>query len=1012
MGGGGSATVGGSAALAANTGGGLTFAGTGATTLSGSNNYSGVTSITAGTLTLANSAALYGSTFNVGGAGTLNFGTLTAATFGGLQGTAGTVTLANATPAAVALSVGASGLNNTFSGALTGSGSVLKVGVGTLVLGGTNNYSGGTQINGGVLQFTSTNAVPAGAGSVTVNTGGILAATGAYPTINAWLASGSIAASSAGAVGLASGYADTDVNFTTGAPPGSGYNSLSLGAIGAVTYGGTIEPGAGGYMLGGGGALTLQTSLTGANNVTVAGPGSVVLAAAPSYTGNTTVSGAGTLDLGGNTLSTAATVTIVSGTLQDGTINNSGSYAVQGGTVSAVLAGSAGLTKTTAASLLLTNANTYLGPTTISAGTLQLGSGAPGNDGSLATSGLTNNGTLYYNLAGGQTAAYSISGSGNLALAGGGLNLAGTNNIYTGTTNVNGGTLAISGNLNSTGEVMVGDGAGLAGVLAVAGTLVANRNANPSLDIGGVIGGVGDLRILPGASVATTSEFHLGGNGSGTGGFGAATVTGGNFSIGSWFLIPGGGQGIFNQSGGTVSQTSQNTVVACLGSSNMGVANFSGSANFNTVGTLYLMQNTGAGDNAIVNISGSASVTAVTNVQFGGNGSNSGDNGILNLNGGTLATKQVLNGGNTNAGSTWLLNFNGGTLRAYSGASAAFMTIAGNSSAYVYSGGGTIDNNGQAITIGQSLLAPSGSGVSTNTSGLSFGGANSGYIDTPVVLVTGGSGSGATAVATVTGGQVTGIQITNPGTGYIGSPTFTLYGGGGSATVNGTVPLAANGAPPGSGGLTFVGTGTTTLSGTNTYTGPTVVTAGTLLATQTASLPNYGAAGLLAVASSATLEVPARRRPELDRGQHQLPAQRGGQLRRRIGLRGERGHRHFLLLCQRPRRQPARQELHHGRSRDVHFDRVEQLYWHDDDLRRHAAIGHRRARQRRLAGHQRDCQQQHALLQPGRQPDRQLRHQRHGQRDGDGRPVDPQRQHRRRKQRYADQRRLDLGRNQ
>ena len=89
----------------------------------------------------------------------------------------------------------------------------------------------------------------------------------------------------------------------------------------------------------------------------------------------------------------------------------------------------------------------------------------------------------------------------------------------------------------------------------------------------------------------------------------------------------------------------------------------------------------------------------------------------------------------------------------------------GLNSAYVDSSGGTINNGGYAITVPQALLAPSGSGVSS-TSGLTFGGANSGYIDAPVVVITGGAGSGATAVATVSGGQVTGIQITNPGNGY------------------------------------------------------------------------------------------------------------------------------------------------------------------------------------------------------------------------------------------------------
>ncbi len=522
--------------------------------------------------------------------------------------------------------------------AANGGGGMTFAGAGTTTLTGSNTYSGGTTINGGLLVFSSSSALPA-TGTITINSPGALLSTGPYSTLNAWLTSGLIATSSSGAIALTANV-PTDVNMGS-----LGYNSLSLGAVGSVTYGGTLEPGSNGYFLGGGGGtLIFTTSLTGTNSLVVGNGGAVVL----------------------------------------------------------------------------TTSNTYTGATTVSTGTLQLGTGTAGNDGSLtATSGMTNNGALVYNLAGSQTANYNIIGSGSLTKAGNaGLTLAGANNNYTGTTSVNGGTLNLSGYLNTTGEVMVADAAGAVGTLAVTGTLLANRNANPSLDIGGVTSGVGDLRVFPGAVINTASEFHLGG---GATGYGGLTVSGGSITIGSWFLISEGAYGVLNQSGGTINQTGANTVVGCIGSTaNIGVANFAGNAAFNTSGTLYLLQNTGANVNGIVSISGSASVTAAA-VQFGGNAVNSGDNGILNLNGGTLATASVLLGSNTGA-STWTFNFNGGMLKATAGGN--FMN--GMTSAYVRSGGGTINNNGLSITIGQSLLAPSGSGVST-TSGLTFGGANSGY---------------------------------------------------------------------------------------------------------------------------------------------------------------------------------------------------------------------------------------------------------------------------------------------
>jgi len=57
-----------------------------------------------------------------------------------------------------------------------------------------------------------------------------------------------------------------------------------------------------------------------------------------------------------------------------------------------------------------------------------------------------------------------------------------------------------------------------------------------------------------------------------------------------------------------------------------------------------------------------------------------------------------------------------------------------------------------------------------------------GYTSAPTVAFTGGGGTGATAVATVTGGVVTGIQVTNGGSGYTSNPTVLVTGVGTGAT--------------------------------------------------------------------------------------------------------------------------------------------------------------------------------------------------------------------------------------
>jgi autotransporter-associated beta strand protein len=238
----------------------------------------------------------------------------------------------------------------------------------------------------------------------------------------------------------------------------------------------------------------------------------------------------------------------------------------------------------------------------------------------------------------------------------------------------------------------------------------------------------------------------------------------------------------------------------------------------------------------ILNVSGSAVVNLAGGpLQFGLSGYTTV--GTVNLLGGTVTANSVGVAGT----STSLLNFNGGTLQA-GAASATFMQ--GLTEATIYSGGAIIDDGGNAITIAQPLLTPAGNGVSSIP--VATGGA--GYLDTPIVTISGGGGAGATAVAKVSGGAVTGITITSPGTGYTSAPTVTLFGGGySSAATLGTATIAPNTG----GGLTKQNAGTLTLTGANTYTGNTTVNGGTLEMAQP-TIPTYST---VTVASGAVLQL-------------------------------------------------------------------------------------------------------------------------------------------------------------
>jgi len=112
-----------------------------------------------------------------------------------------------------------------------------------------------------------------------------------------------------------------------------------------------------------------------------------------------------------------------------------------------------------------------------------------------------------------------------------------------------------------------------------------------------------------------------------------------------------------------------------------------------------------------------------------------------------------------------------------------------------------------SMTVGSGANGFSCSNTTNGVTSIALNAGGSGYTSVPTIGFTGGGGSGATAVATVTANVITAITITNPGTGYTSAPAVTITGGGGTggsatastgsaATCTTTAVTLANAASP------------------------------------------------------------------------------------------------------------------------------------------------------------------------------------------------------------------------
>ena len=608
--------------------GALFKTGTGTLTLAGANAYLGGTTISGGTLALADAGSLAnasavsvasGATFNI--AGLTTGGTAIGRLTGNGSVLLGTKTLTTGIAA-----------DTVFDGDLQGTGGLVKQGGGTFFLNGANTYTGATTVQAGRLSVGST-AADSGAriaGAVDVASGATLSGFGSIGgnvTIDggAHLAPGDPAAGNGigtlrieGDLALNTG---SQLDFDIGAPSGTAsvpgqsdnvevggnlsiaastlnvrnaggmgpglYNLFKWGGSLSVTGGGFAPPAGmtlqtlvgskqinlitgAGYTLnfwngnglaspsqmGGGDGTWSATSPTWADETGVASgplqpqPGFAIFGGAA---GNVTVSTAdGAVTASGMQFAsdgyrlTGDTITLVADAGHPAPVEvrvGDGSSASAGwnANIANVIAGTDGLAKTGAGTLVLSGANTYSGGTTVRAGTLQVAadnnlgvaSGGLALDGGTlrATSGFASSRAVSLGAGGGgfdvdliQTLRLNgtVSGDGGLVKTGEGTLVLGSANSYGGGTAVNAGSLeaAVSDALG-TGPVSVGTGAVLifsGNAQAGAQTITAAERTSPTVNAGQVLfrdnASAGNARfVLNTDSVAEFGGASSAGNG-------------------------------------------------------------------------------------------------------------------------------------------------------------------------------------------------------------------------------------------------------------------------------------------------------------------------------------------------------------------------------------------------------------------------------------------------------------------------------------------------------------------
>ncbi|MFC4764862.1 autotransporter-associated beta strand repeat-containing protein [Dyella koreensis] len=379
--------------------------------------------------------------------------------------------------------------DSAYAGLISGSGGVTKSGNGILSLTKNETYTGGTTISAGELQLGNGGTTGSVLGNVTDN--GSLSFNRSDTVTFPGTISGTGAVRQIG----------SGTTILTGAETYSGGTIVDTGML-QLGNGGTTGSIAGNVTVNGNGTLAFNRSdivtfpgiIAGSGNVAQTGSGTTIFTGANTYTGRTTIS-SGTLQIGSGGTSGAINGDIID---NSALVFNRSDTVTYAGTIS----GTGSLTQAGSGTLILTSDNTATGPTTIAAGTLQLGNGS-GAAGSVAGN-ITDNGALVFNHRDTMSYAGAISGTGTLTQAGANtLTLSGTS-TYTGLTTVASSRLNVDGSI--AGDALVNASATLGGSGTVSGAVtIANGGHLSPGDSPGTLH-VGSLLLNSGSQL----DYELG----------------------------------------------------------------------------------------------------------------------------------------------------------------------------------------------------------------------------------------------------------------------------------------------------------------------------------------------------------------------------------------------------------------------------------------------------------------------------------------------------------------------